>query len=236
MTYLRKVGAIVFAGGNLESYNLTLKDAGRPDRWVGVPYPVAKAGDKVKFAYNGLPVEPEVAVISTKCKDVPAAMKVCDFGYSPKGILYWNFGDEGVSYDIVNGKPKYKDFITGSLNSMSEASKYVGAMGYCIGIHAAGLVEQTQPGAALDAFNAFAKGNVADRYMIPMVTPTYEENQQTATIETAIRTYVVEMFFKFMMGQESLNNFPQYVKRIEDMGLQTVLKVKTDQVKRYVKR
>jgi putative aldouronate transport system substrate-binding protein len=100
----------------------------------------------------------------------------------------------------------------------------------------AALVEQTQPGASTEAFLTWGSNNIADRYMIPKVTPTYEENLQTTNIENAIRTYVMEMFFKFIMGQEIMAKWDEYVKNIEAMGLQTVLDTRTAQVQRYISR
>jgi putative aldouronate transport system substrate-binding protein len=231
-----QASALQWAGGLIQSWNDTLTAEGHPARWKAVQTTVRKAGDPIKFAQNGLPVESSVGVITTACKDVETAMRICDFGYSKEGMIYWNFADEGVSYDLVDGKPVFKDFILKGGLGGAEAGQYSGTLGMGMTIHMAALVEQTQPGASTEAFLTWGSNNIADRYMIPKVTPTYEENLQTTNIENAIRTYVMEMFFKFIMGQESMAKWDEYVKNIEAMGLQTVLDTRTAQVQRYISR
>ena len=46
---------------------------------------------------------------------------------------------------------------------------------------------------------------------------------------TDIETHVKEMMIKFVMGQESLDNFDKFVKDIENMGLDKVIEVRQAQ-------
>ncbi len=69
-----------------------------------------------------------IAISATSDKKELAA-KFLDYGYSDKGAVMYNYGIEGVSYDMVNGVPTYKmppegmtrtDFLT--LNSFVTGS------------------------------------------------------------------------------------------------------------------
>lgn len=49
--------------------------------------------------------------IGGTCKDPVLAAKVLDYGYSEDGYMMFNFGKEGISYTMEDGKPVYTDII-----------------------------------------------------------------------------------------------------------------------------
>lgn len=61
-----------------------------------------------------------------------------------------------------------------------------------------------------------------------------EEQSVMGQYMTDIETHVKEMMIKFVMGQESLDNFDKFVKDIENMGLDKVIEVRQAQYDRYL--
>lgn len=53
--------------------------------------------------YSGI-----VASISSTCENVEVAARLLDYRWSEEGFMLCNFGKEGVSYDIVDGKAVFK--------------------------------------------------------------------------------------------------------------------------------
>ena len=53
--------------------------------------------------YSGI-----VASISTTCENVEVAARLLDYRWSEEGFMLCNFGKEGVSYDLVDGKAVFK--------------------------------------------------------------------------------------------------------------------------------
>ena len=51
------------------------------------------------------------AAISSQCKNVKAAVWLLDWLYSEEGQICYNFGIEGESYEMKDGKPVYTDLI-----------------------------------------------------------------------------------------------------------------------------
>lgn len=51
-----------------------------------------------------------------------------------------------------------------------------------------------------------------------------------------VNTFKDEMFNKFIMGAEPLDNFDKYVKTIEGMGIQDAIKIQQVALERYNKR
>ncbi len=228
-----KVLASIVSGGSLTGYLEQIKAKGSTAEWVGVQYARLNANDEVKFAQNENVIQTAVAAITTACKDVETAMRFCDYGYSPEGFLYWNYGEEGLSYNMVNGKPVFADIIMKAPDINNAVTMYIGTRGSGFAMQAESMYKQKTDTRALAAIDVWADKNMAFKYLVPNITPTYEEQQATASLQTAITTYVDEMHFKFIMGQESFDKFDAYVAQINSMGLDKVLAAKNAQLQRY---
>lgn len=46
-------------------------------------------------------------------------MKFLDYGYTDEGRIFFNFGIEGESYEMINGYPTYTEMITHDPNGLS---------------------------------------------------------------------------------------------------------------------
>ena len=105
-------GATVANAGAGIGYLIKLMSDKDPKaRFVAAPYPVLKRGDKPKFGQMDLPYTGLTVAISTKTKNLEAAVRFLDYGYSPEGALFHNFGTPGVSYTMVGGYPTYTEYI-----------------------------------------------------------------------------------------------------------------------------
>lgn len=69
-----------------------------------------------------------------------------------------------------------------------------------------------------------------------MITLTTEESQELATMLTLINDYREEMLVKFIMGQEPLENYPEFVERLEELGVDRVLEIYQAACDRYAQR
>ena len=71
-----------------------------------------------------------------------------------------------------------------------------------------------------------------DRIM-PPVLPTSDEAAEFASIMGEVNTYVDEMFTKFVMGVESLDNFDTYMSNLQSLGIERAIELKQNQLDRY---
>ena len=71
------------------------------------------------------------------------------------------------------------------------------------------------------------------KLLLPPITATPDESQRLATIMNEVNTYVSEMFTKFIMGQESLDNFDAYVEQLKKMNIEEAIKLRQDALDRY---
>lgn len=208
--------------------------------WVGIPYPVLNEGDVQEFNHMSNMPEGKGAVITTQCKNVELAARFLDYGYSEEGIMFYNFGEEGTTYTMENGVPTFTALITEHPSGLGAATSiYTGAgdgtptiqlINYWKSRNSAAAAE------AVDIWNGGEKGNNMAAHRMPMLNPTTEENSEQSTLFNAIDTYADEMYYKFIIGEESLDNFDQYVDTIRNMGIDRVLELKNTQYQRYLNR
>ena len=205
---------------------------------AGAPYPTHKKGATPMFGQLVSDTLPHAA-ITTQCKDPELAMRLLDYGYSEEGNMFFNFGTEGESYNMVEGYPTYTDLIKNNPDGLSMAqamtkytmngdrNSFVQDVRYLE--QYAGLPEQQQ------AWEVWGNTD-AEKYALPTLYIPEEKSSEYATKATAISTYVDEMFVKFISGTEPIENFDKYVKQLKKLGIEDVLKMKQDAYNAYLKQ
>lgn len=207
---------------------------------VAVPNPVLNKGDKGKFlpGYANR-ISGPAAAITTNAKNVDSIIEMFDFLYSEEGMLLKNFGVEGVTYEMVNGKPKYTELILNNLEGLAVSNamgKYIqanyGAPGF------AEIPEYQEQYYQLDAqkeasliVNKYVDHAV--KYVIPPITATPDESKDLAIIMTEVDTFRYEKFIAFVTGAEPLEKFDAYVDQIKQLGIERAIEIKQSGLKRY---
>jgi putative aldouronate transport system substrate-binding protein len=207
-------------------------------RAVGVPAPVLKEGDKLHIRQTNGKVGGTMWAISKNCKNPEVAVKLADYLFSPDGILLSNYGIKDKTYTIgSDGKPMFTEFMyknPDGLNLYEAIQKYAktgGAMEYHWERE---LVGQTQD--CLDAQKLWGKNNDGS-YVIPSaVALTSDEGSECSQIMGDIDTYVSEMNVKFILGQEPLSKYDNFVNTIKSMNIDQAIKLKQAALDRYNNR
>lgn len=225
-------------GGSLGVWLDAMKGKDPKYDLVAVNFPAKKAGDKItKGAFtSGLDRGTQIA-ITAKCKDVETAARFLDYGYSKEGSLFYNFGTEGVSYTMVDGKAKYTDEVMKNPDKLTIAqaiSKYArsaiaGPFAQDPGYIRQYYDKQQQK----DALTAWSN---RDLTVMPLITPTDEESSESAKIMNDVNTYNMEMAVKFITGTEPLSNFNTYIANLKKMNIERAITIKQQALDRYNKR
>ena len=69
-----------------------------------------------------------------------------------------------------------------------------------------------------------------------MVSLTSEESLEMATMTSLINDYRNEHVLKFIMGQEPLENYPQFVNELKSLGVERVIEIYQAAYERYLSR
>ncbi len=234
------VGISVTAMSQITAWTEDAVNAGTGAQWIGIPYPVPKAGDRAVTIQTEDMVGPVSAVISTDCPEekVELALRWLDYGFTEEGFLYWNYGDEGVSYTMVDGTPKFTEIITKASEGINAAiQKYIGTSGNGITIQAEDMVKQKNNPAAVEAVDTWIQNQDSQKHLFPAgTTMTVEESNEYANLFTPIDTYIREAGLQFMVGDLPIDEFDSFVANLNNMGLPRVLELKTAAYERFINR
>lgn len=227
-----------FNGGGIGKFAGLMKDKDPKFDLEAAPYPVLKAGDKAiwgqkDFAYNGVG-----AAISAVNKNPIETVKWLDYAYGEKGDLLFNYGVEGTSYKMENGKATFLPEIlnppagTSIQQSIAKYNRATWSAPFVLSdnfqLQYLALPQQKK------ALEIWSKPTAERK--IPLVSPTQDESSKFASIVTDIQTYQDEMLLKFIMGVEPIDNFDQYVKKIKSMGIDDAIKIQQGALERFNKR
>ncbi len=238
-----KTGATYGSGGSYLGVWLSSKPS-EPATYdlCGLKYPVLKKGD---VNYHGGNVQFEFsnsngwAMISTQCKDVEAAARFLDYGYSEDGHILYNFGIENESYTIQNGEYTYTDAMFNDPDGKSVSDTlgyYVRATGSGPFIQDPGYIMQYyQTQQQKDALALWADQQQKSTKM-PAIVHTTDEATEFTNIMNDIKTYIKEEQVKFIMGTRSMDTFDDFINQIKSMKIDRAIEIKQGALDRFFNR
>lgn len=193
-----------------------------------VPAPMPKAPDgKVHTGISAYgQMVPHGASICSTNENIVETVKWLDWHYSEEGTALYNWGIEGQSYEVVDGKNQFTDLITNNPDGLSKDeadARYAGGV-----LTQMPIVEDPEVFLAL---KSLPQQKAASQLWCQadtswLLSPLYFDSETTtenANIMSEIKTYVAEQFNKYVMGIESMDTFDQFQQQLKDMGIETVL-------------
>ena len=195
--------------------------------------PMRKENPEVDFRYmvppafgkNGqqkLRFSCESNTVMSPCvgKNQDNTMKFLDWMYSDEGKDVLSWGEEGVTYKIVNGERKWIAAEGEEISAATLRQKY--------GLSTNGMYLFFDYNAHAANFSLQLKeaDTLAQQYQdiqIPMVSLNQEEDAIDKTKGVAIRDHYRANAAKFILGERSLEEFDAYVKELKDLGLEEYL-------------
>lgn len=214
-------------------WNIRMAEALPTANWIST-LPAA-AEDGTRYLERENPTEGIYYGITRDCEDPVAAIKWLDTMYaSEEGqILMTNFGIEGLSYEMVDGKPQLTDYILKDERGSGLAMEALGMNGRFPRVLMAEMIEQR----FLQYTDEVAQARETAKYYtdpFPVMLSTDEETSAFASVMADINTLRDEYIMGFITGKKPLSEFDSYVQLAEDMGLARAVAVKQAQYDRYL--
>ncbi len=234
MTSGKSGAAYGLAGGGIGKWLTALHAQDPKADLVGAPYPVLHKGDTPKFGQKDFsaPAGGNFA-ISPQSKHPELAVQLLDYGYSKEGALFFNFGQEGVSYTMENGSPKYTNLIKD--NYAQNLTLYTRATGGPT-IQDKRYYEQY---AALPqqqaAVRTWMKTDV-DQYQLPPISPTAEESAEFSQIINEVNTLVDETTIKIVLGTEPIEAYDEFIQKLKVLNIDRAIEIQQAALDRYNQR
>jgi putative aldouronate transport system substrate-binding protein len=201
------------------------------------PFPVVNKGDSPKMGSTELPFSNSGScAITASSKNITLAARVLDWAYGDEGHMFYNFGIEGESYNMVNGYPAYTDWILKNPSGWPIAQS-LGA--YVRSVYNGPFVQDLryfeQYMVLPEQQNAIKVWTIEGslKYTLPAITPTPDESREFAQIMNEINTYRSEMELKFILGTENLSSWDNYTSTIKRMGIDRAIAIQEAALARY---
>lgn len=216
------------------SYNDTLKDKVPGLNIVPIAPPKSAKGKIAEYSARETIASLGWGIAKSNKYPVET-IKYFDFWFGEAGKRLANYGIEGRTYTMVNGKPTFTKEIldTGTVNvKLNEMGSNVN-IGYPQDF---AYEEQWLTPLAAQGM----KDYIGNKYIIPqvpMLTYTLDEQKRLKELEGPINTFVEETSQKWILGGESVENtYDKYVEKLKSLKIEEVLKIKNDAYQRYLKQ
>jgi len=203
---------------------------------TGIPDPLS---DKVDFNHfsSAMTVNSQCDVaISSTCENVEACLKYLNYYFTDEGIRYYNYGIEGETYNLVDGKVEYTDLIMNPIEgytpfTMTEAYVLVG------GIASVTYGSRQLDFAGEEARQAWETWNSTqdELYTLPEgLALTAEESAQASALMSDIYTYAAQCAPQFILGTMDIeNDWDAFTQSMRDMGIEDILAIYQAALDRY---
>lgn len=210
--------------------------------WVGLSYPRTAQGEPTSMichqygkstGYHAM-----ISASSTE-QELIAALRWLDYGWTEEGMMYWNFGTEGISYEYdAEGKPQWAEIVTADpLGLLEGAKKYRGTGGAAPVLQMRAMAEANNVGVGImdSVIKTWMDNTVADKHMLPSMDMEENDRDTYEQLWSSISTYIDEESMKMLTGKTSLSQYDAFVDKLYEMGLQDVLDIKQKYYDEYMK-
>ena len=226
---------VFFNGAPMMSMYSTMSDD--PDfRIVGLPDPVKEKGDKTHVDTTEYDFGTERMSISTKCEYPEIAIQYCDFWFTDQGIQLANYGVEGESCEVVDGKAQFTDLVLNNpdLAPGDAVSFYTGRNSTPSWSSNSKLLATFNEDEAA-AFEVWAASR-DNRDSYPYVAQlTIDETYEISKLAADYESYALECRDKFITGDMDIETeYATYEEQVRTMGLTRALEIKQDAYDRYM--
>jgi putative aldouronate transport system substrate-binding protein len=195
---------------------------------TGVTPPIGPSGKAYNHAADRIQKVGLSAVITKTSKYQKEVAQLMNYLYSEEGQTLLNWGIEGKSYTVDNGK---KQFTDGILKNTEGKAPAQAVFQYAFPAQGFTKVMDFEPYKQInlglpeqvEAVQNWAKGDTG--LNVPTLSFNSEESSKLPTIMNDINTYKSEMVTKFIMGVEPIDKFDEFVKKIKDMKIDEATKI-----------
>lgn len=180
-------------------------------------------------------VKPDGWAISSNCKDPKAAIRFMDWFYSEEGNRAANFGIEGQTYTLEDGKPQF----TGEVLKQGGVNVYLqqnfGAqlpIGYAQDYE---YEKQWTVKEGQEAYDLYKNADIWSAPYTPILNYTEEETAIYDQYLTSLNTYQDEMVNAFITGKTDIeSNWDTYVEKCRELGSEELARIAQDAYGRYM--
>ena len=203
-------------------------------RFTAVLPPVRNEGDTMNYR-TADQVFGAAMIISADCENPELAVRWLDYLFSEEGALLANYGIEGETFTMVDGKPQFTDLVANNPDGLSfdEALRYYTMAPGLPSVYSDWTRELNNvPEEAVTMMNDW--GVPGTSYRFPDgATMSADENREYSNIFTDLKTYVTESVLAFITGNKSLDEYDSFIETIGKYDIERCIEIKQAALDRY---
>ena len=201
--------------------------------------PLLESGELLDMAPYACLVSSQYDIaIAASCENVEIALQYIDYLFTEEGRILANYGTEGLTYDVIDGVPTFKDEILNDELGF-QVSLLINICPGFVRIVDWDVTYLTYNDAQKEAVDIWmsAYGSSDATYPQDYITYTTEESEVTANLSSDISTYCEECRLKFIIGDMDLDeDWDDYVAAVESMGVDELVAVYQSAYERYLSK
>lgn len=205
---------------------------------VGIPNFTNESGVRKVYnkAYSNSVLTLGLA-ITTKNPDPIGTAKWLDWAYGEEGVKAMNYGREGESYIMEDGKEKFTDLVMKNpdgLTMVQAVAKYSGAFNsYFPTLQEWNSYSQSISKRGIEAIERWADNSDSTGCLPSNLPLTAEERSELSELETTIETYAAEWVDKIILGQASVDNLSEIRDALKKMNVDHAIEIYQTALDRY---
>lgn len=171
--------------------------------------------------------------ISSQAKLPEECIRWMDYWFSEEGRRLMNFGIEGEDYDMVDGKPVFKDSVLHGDQSVANYLKAKGGQGN-VGFHQDFEYERqwTNPIALKGIEDYMANNYFQEKY--PYVVLEESEQDEYDNIMKDVEILRDETMQKWILGDEDIDaSYDKFIAGMQQMGIERAIQIQQKAVDAY---
>ncbi len=230
-----EIGVFTAGRTNIDTYNQE-GQLNNPDfEIIPIASPRVEAGQEIHLASWRESSLTAGFFVTSACDNVEALLAWHNYWFTEAGNMLSNYGVEGLTYEMVDGKPVYTDMITNNPDGLTLTQTtyiYIGQMGVVDNSRE----DQLYSDVTVEAKEIWGE-NVDNDWKIPgSCSMTAEESEEYSSTFSDIQTYIKEMLPKFVMGDEPIENLGTFQDTIHSMGIADCMAAWQSALDRYNER
>lgn len=192
---------------------------------------------------NGERVEPASRVktgsegwaITSNCKHPVEAIKYFDYWWSKEGKISASYGIEGITYNMVDGEPKFTEEFLKSTDPqpMNLLREYRSPMNWGVINLASSELEMAHPYAQEGMKMYIENGYIPEKNV--QLVYTEEEQELVTKYKGQVETHLSEMLQRWIVGNTDIElSYELFIKEMKSFGADEYLKIQQKAYERYL--
>ena len=208
--------------------NMTYAANNAPDfTLLGLPSMTQTKGTIPMYSYADDPVTFGMwCFLPEKCRDVPNSLKILNYLHTEKGNILANFGEEGVTFNYVNGEPVMTPFVTQNPQGLplDGILRCYGLLNFPITQDLRMSKQRFPLPQQHQAMDVWMKSD-GEKYRIVNNSIQAQYADEYAALITDINTYIGESRAQFISGALPIARFDSYIQTLKSMGMDRLLQI-----------